>query len=64
LINEQVVQYGDSSVAARVIHSALSILVAPLPGHRITKDSATWNIDGMLFDMKPNDPQSLVYLEL
>jgi len=45
---ESETQYGDSSAAARAIHSALYSLEAAPPGHRITKWAFTWNVDGTI----------------
>ena len=45
---ESETQYGDSSSAARAIHSALYSLEAAPPGHRISKWAFTWNGDGTL----------------
>lgn len=46
LTNDEDIQYGDSSAAARAIHSALSDLEAAPPGHKITKWVVTLNTDG------------------
>jgi len=45
---ESETQYGDSSAAARAIHSALYGLEAAPPGRRISKWVFTWNVDGTL----------------
>lgn len=42
MTNDQDVQYGDSAVAARAIHSSLSNLGAPAPGHKVTEVRFTW----------------------
>jgi hypothetical protein len=39
------VAYGQYSEAYRAIHSALSGLMAPPPGKKITKLAFTWNAD-------------------
>ena len=61
MTNEQVVQYGDSAASARAIHSALSSIVAPLPGHRITKDAATWNLNGTLATYSAYEGTTLLF---
>ena len=48
MTNESETAYGDSSAAARAIHSALYGLEAAPPGHRITKWAFTWNVDGTI----------------
>lgn len=42
------VAYGRYEDAYRAIHSALSDIMAPPPGKKITKQSFTWNTDGTL----------------
>jgi hypothetical protein len=61
MTNDQNVQFGDSAAAARAIHSALSSLVAPLPGYRITKDTATWNINGTLATYSAYEGSTLLF---
>jgi hypothetical protein len=61
MTNEQTVQYGDSAASARAIHSALSSLVAPLPGRRITKDAATWNLNGTLATYSAYEDATLLF---
>lgn len=46
------VPYGRYEEAYRAIHSALSGLMAPPPGKRITKLAFTWNQDGTLNTLK------------
>ena len=41
---DQEVQYGDSASAARAVHSALSGLGAPAPGHKVTEVRFTWTV--------------------
>ena len=48
MTNESETAYGDSSAAARAIHSALYCLEAAPPGHRISKWAFTWNVDGTI----------------
>ena len=48
MMNESETAYGDSSSAARAIHSALYGLEAAPPGHRISKWAFTWNVDGTM----------------
>lgn len=46
------VPYGRYEEAYRAIHSALSGLIAPPPGKRITKLAFTWNVDGTVQTLK------------
>jgi hypothetical protein len=46
------VPYGRYEEAYRAIHSALSGLMAPPPGKRITRLAFTWNPDGTLQTLK------------
>jgi hypothetical protein len=46
------VPYGRYEEAYRAIHSALSGLIAPPPGKRITKLTFTWNVDGTVQTLK------------
>lgn len=46
------VPYGRYEEAYKAIHSALSGLMAPPPGKRITKLEFTWNPDGTISALK------------
>jgi len=46
------VPYGRYEEAYKAIHSALSGLMAPQPGKKITKVAFTWNIDGTVSTVK------------
>jgi hypothetical protein len=53
--------YGDSSSAARAIHSALYGLEAAPPGHRVTKWAFTWNVDGTMATAAAYEGASLLF---
>jgi len=55
------VAYGRYEEAYRAIHSALSGLMAPSPGRKITKLAFTWNIDGTLAALKAYDGADLLF---
>ena len=55
------VAYGQYSEAYRAIHSALSGLMAPSPGKKITKLGFTWNVDGTLSALKVYDGAELLF---
>lgn len=55
------VAYGRYEEAYRAIHSALSGLMAPPPGKRLTKLAFTWNIDGTLAALKAYDGADLLF---
>lgn len=46
------VPYGRYEESYKAIHSALSGLMAPPPGKKITKLSFTWNADGTVQTLK------------
>lgn len=55
------VAYGQYSEAYRAIHSALSGLMAPPPGKKVTKLTFTWNADGSLATLKVHDGAELLF---
>jgi len=57
----QEVAYGQYSEAYRAIHSALSGLMAPSPGKKITKLGFTWRLDGSLEALKAFDGAELLF---
>ena len=46
------VLYGRYEEAYRAIHSALSGLMAPPPGKKVTRLAFTWNADGTVQSLK------------
>jgi hypothetical protein len=61
MTNESETQYGDSSSAAKAIHSALYSLEAAPPGHRVTKWAFTWNVDGTMATAAAYEGVSLLF---
>ena len=61
MTNESETAYGDSSAAARAIHSALYCLEAAPPGHRVTKWVFTWNIDDTMATAAAYEGASLLF---
>ena len=55
------VPYGQFDKAYRAIHSALSGLMAPPPGKKITKLAFTWNADGAIATLKAYDAAELLF---
>ncbi len=55
------VAYGRYEEAYRATHSALSGLMAPPPGKRVTKLAFTWNVDGTLAALKAYDCADLLF---
>lgn len=55
------VPYGHYEEAYRAIHSALSDLTAPPPGHKITKLGFTWNADGSVATLSAYDGATLLF---
>jgi hypothetical protein len=57
------VAYGQYAEAYRAIHSALSDLMAPPPGKKITKIAFTWSKEGTLSTLSAyQDPELLFTL--
>jgi hypothetical protein len=61
MTNDQNIQYGDNAAANRAIHSALSGKCAPQPGHKITKDTCTWYVNGTLETYKAYEGETLLF---
>lgn len=57
----QEVPYGRYEEAYKAIHSALSGLMAPPSGKRITKLAFTWNPDGAVQTLKAYDGAELLF---
>ena len=55
------VAYGRYDEAYKAIHSALSGLMAPACGKKITKLAFTWNADGSLATLKAYDTADLLF---
>ncbi|MGQ9506527.1 MAG: hypothetical protein ACUVTB_01550 [Candidatus Bathycorpusculaceae bacterium] len=55
------VPYGRYEEAYKAIHSALSGLMAPPCGSKITKIEFTWNPDGTVQTLKVHDGESLLF---
>jgi hypothetical protein len=55
------VAYGQYAEAYRAIHSALSGLMAPSPGKKITKLGFAWNLDGTLKTLLVFDNAELLF---
>ncbi|MEM2995786.1 MAG: hypothetical protein QXI91_07255 [Candidatus Bathyarchaeia archaeon] len=55
------VPYGRYEEAFKAIHSALSGLMAPPSGKKITKLEFTWNADGTLALLKAYDSAELLF---
>jgi len=55
------VPYGRYEEAYKAIHSALSDLMVPPTGKRITKLAFTWNADGSLATLKAHDEEGLLF---
>ena len=55
------VAYGRYDEAYRAIHSALSGLMAPPPGRKLTKVTFSWNVDGTLATLKAHDGADLLF---
>jgi hypothetical protein len=55
------VAYGQYSEAYRAIHSALSGLMAPPPGKKITKLGFTWTAGGNVETIKAYDGVDLLF---
>jgi len=55
------VSYGRYEEAFRAIHSALSDLMAPPPGKRITKLAFTWNPNSTLSTLKAYESTELLF---
>ncbi|MDH7477094.1 MAG: hypothetical protein QHH17_01785 [Candidatus Bathyarchaeota archaeon] len=55
------VPYGRYEEAYRAIHSALSGIMAPPPGRKITKLSFSWNGDGTLATLKAYEGDSEIF---
>ncbi|MEM3626434.1 MAG: hypothetical protein QXZ25_00200 [Candidatus Bathyarchaeia archaeon] len=55
------VPYGRYEEAYRAIHSALSDLMAPPPGNKITRLAFTWNGDGTVNTIKAYDGEDLLF---
>lgn len=55
------VPYGRYEEAFKAIHSALSSLMAPPSGKRITKLDFDWNVDGTLATLKASEGASLLF---
>jgi hypothetical protein len=55
------VPYGQFDKAYQAIHSALSGLMAPPPGKKITKFAFTWNVDGTIATLKAYDGIELLF---
>jgi beta-mannanase len=55
------VPYGRYEEAYRAIHSALSDLMAPPPGRKLTKLVFTWNPNGALETLKAYDGDELLF---
>jgi len=61
MTNDQVVQYGDSAAAARAIHSAVSNLGAPSPGHKVTEVRFTWTAAKLMETLAAYEDASLLF---
>ena len=61
MTNDQEVQYGDSASAARAIHSALSDLGAPAPGHKVTECRFTWTASKLVDTMAAYESTTLLF---
>ncbi|MDH5690714.1 MAG: hypothetical protein OEY81_04740 [Candidatus Bathyarchaeota archaeon] len=55
------VTYGRYQEAFKAIHGALSQIMAPPPGKRITKHGFTWNANGTLATLKAYDGETLLF---
>lgn len=55
------VAYGQYAEAYRAIHSALSDLMAPPPGKKITKLAFTWTAGGNVETIKTYDGTELLF---
>jgi hypothetical protein len=55
------VPYGRYEESFRAIHSALSDLMAPPSGKRLTKVEFTWNAGGTLANLKAYDNTTLLF---
>lgn len=55
------VPYGRYEEAYKAIHSALSGLLAPPSGSKMTKIEFTWNPDGTVQMLKAYDGESLLF---
>jgi hypothetical protein len=55
------VPYGRYEEAYRAIHSALSGLMAPPPGRKVTRLAFTWNPDGTVQTLKAHDGDELLF---
>lgn len=55
------VAYGQYSESYKAIHSALSGLMAPSLGKKVTKLAFTWNADGTLATLKTYDGAELLF---
>jgi len=55
------VPYGCYEEAFKAIHSALSNLMAPQSGRRITKLEFTWNADSTLSTLKAFESATLLF---
>ena len=61
MTNDQEVQYGDSASAARAVHSALSNLGAPAPGHRVTECRFTWTAAKLMETLAAYEEGTLLF---
>ncbi|MFB3887949.1 MAG: hypothetical protein ACE14S_00535 [Candidatus Bathyarchaeia archaeon] len=55
------VAYGRYEEAYKAIHSALSGLMTPESGQKITKLAFTWNVDGSLATMTAYDGANAIF---
>ena len=55
------VTYGRYEEAFRAIHSALSGIMAPPSGKKVTKCAFTWNLDGSVATLKAYQGNELLF---
>jgi len=55
------VAYGQYSESFKAIHSALSSIMAPPPGKKVTKLGFTWTAGGLLETLKAYDGAELLF---
>jgi len=59
--NDQEVQYGNSASAARAIHSALSGIGSPSPGHKVTECRFTWTPEKLMETLAAYEEDALLF---
>lgn len=55
------VPYGRYEEAFEAIHSALSSIMAPAPGKKVTRMDFSWNPDGSVASLKTFDGDDLLF---